>query len=367
MSQSKYLVFPHQMTGGMTNLLLELEIRVILADLSGRTLVSPNKIPIWPMNDDHIYKRYRSAALLDLYDFPVKHISLTKLYKDGFDELYVLPWEGVCASEAYFIHEKCEKLDTEVILSFKENRQHEWAFPDNDSEAWVAYNQQRTFCNYSYFFLAPDPVKRHIRGLINRIQPKAPYLNLAKKIAKDLKSYNGIHVRRGDFKEWWVKAPTNKDIIANISPLMSADMPLVICTDSSKDDEYFAPIMKAYPKSILIDQLILEEYKSDLKKLPFSDATVIALLSSLVTSDSQVFAGSLFSTFTSAIHRRRILKDPSKPMLFTSNPFGAEVLMKNGEFQARGAGHFSWNRLALPNPPEARANAWLREWPEAAK
>ena len=43
------------------------------------------------------------------------------------------------------------------------------------------------------------------------------------------------------------------------------------------------------------------------------------------------------------------------------------VLMKNGEFQARGAGHFSWNRLALPNPPEARANAWLREWPEAAK
>ena len=107
MSQSKYLVFPHQMTGGMTNLLWELEIRVILADLSGRTLVSPNKIPIWPMNDDHIYKRYRSAALLDLYDFPVKHISLTKLYKDGFDELYVLPWEGVCASEAYFIHEKC--------------------------------------------------------------------------------------------------------------------------------------------------------------------------------------------------------------------------------------------------------------------
>ena len=367
MSPSKYLVFPHQMTGGMTNLLLELEIRVILADLSGRTLVSPNKIPIWPMNDDHIYKRYRSAALLDLYDFPVKHISVTKLYKDGFDELYVLPWMGSCASEAYFIHEKYENLDGEVLNSFKESRQHQWTFPDNDSETWVAYNQQRTFCNYSYFFLAPDPVKQHIKGLINRIQPKAPYLNLAKKIAKDLKSYNGIHVRRGDFKEWWVKSPTNKEIIANISPIMSVDEPLVICTDSSKDDAFFAPIMKEYPKSILIDLHIMNEYKSELKKLPFSDATVIALLSSLVASDSKVFAGSLFSTFTSAIHRRRILKDQSQPILFTSNPYGSEILMTNGEFQARRAGHFSWNRLALPNPPESRANAWLREWPEAAK
>ena len=86
-----------------------------------------------------------------------------------------------------------------------------------------------------------------------------------------------------------------------------------------------------------------------------------------MTADSRNFAGSIFSTFTSAIHRRRILQDSSQPMLFTSNPFGESVLMENGEFQASAAGHFSWNRLALPNPPETRANAWLREWPEAAK
>jgi hypothetical protein len=111
----------------------------------------------------------------------------------------------------------------------------------------------------------------------------------------------------------------------------------------------------------------MAEYKNELKNLPFDDATVIALLSSLVTSNSQCFAGSIFSTFTSSIHRRRLFKDPSTPVLFTSNPYGDEVLMENGEFKSSKAGHFSWNRLALPNPPEARANAWLREWPEAVK
>ena len=367
MSDSKYLVFPHAMVGGMTNLLMELEIRVILADLADRTLVSINKIPCSPMPDDHLYGRYRSATMLDLFDFPVKHIGLTKLYKNGFKDLYVLPWQGECASQAYFVHSDNNQFDETVVNAFKENRQHQWAFPDNDVDTWCAMNQQRTFCSYSYFFLAPESIKRRIRKTISRIQPKAVYLNLAKKIANNLSQYNAIHVRRGDFKEWWVKVPTPKEVLANILPIMPTDMPLIICTDNSKDEMFFASILKAYPKAIFIDDYIMNEYKAELKNLPFDDATVIALLSSLVTSDSQCFAGSIFSTFTSSIHRRRLFKDASSPILFTSNPYGDEVLMENAEFKESKAGHFSWNRLALPNPPEARANAWLREWPEAVK
>ena len=163
MSDSKYLVFPHAMVGGMTNLLMELEIRVILADLADRTLVSINKIPCSPMPDDHLYGRYRSATMLDLFDFPVKHIGLTKLYKNGFKDLYVLPWQGECASQAYFVHSDNNQFDETVVNAFKENRQHQWAFPDNDVDTWCAMNQQRTFCSYSYFFLAPESIKRRIR------------------------------------------------------------------------------------------------------------------------------------------------------------------------------------------------------------
>lgn len=367
MANEKYLVFPHPLVGGMTNLLMELEIRVILADLAGRTLVSPNKIPCWPQLDDHIFGRYRSAAMLDLFDFPVKHISLTKLYKTGFDSLHTLSWEGNCASEAYFVPPSSGEFDNAVIDDFKEARQFQWAFPDNQDDAWFALNQRRTFCSYSYFFLASEPVKRRIRKVVAKIQPKAAYLNLAKIIANDLKKYNAIHIRLGDFKQWWVKSPSSKEVLDNISGIMSADVPLVICTDNSQDDDFFRPILKCYRNSIFIDQYIMKEYKAELAALPFNDATVIALLSSLVAGNSQVFAGSAFSTFTNAIHRRRLFKDPATPMQFVSNPFGDQAVMERCEFQAKSEGHFSWNRLALPNPPEARANAWFREWPEAIK
>ena len=98
--------------------------------------------------------------------------------------------------------------------------------------------------------------------------------------------------------------------------------------------------------------------------MPFNDANVIALLSSLIASKSNIFAGSIYSTFTSAIHRRRLFDDPKSPILFTSNPFDASVNMENCEFKPSHSGTFSWNRLAFPNPESARANAWLREWPE---
>ena len=189
---------------------------------------------------------------------------------------------------------------------------------------------------------------------------------MAKTISNDLKKYNCIHVRLGDFKRWWIKSPTPKEIVENISKVISKDLPLLICTDNSQDQEFFAPIIRAFPGAIFIDDYIAKEYPRQLEQLPFNDATVIALLSSLVASNSEVFVGSVFSTFTAAIHRRRLFKDPKQPMLFVSNPYDGGAILENCEFKATKTGHFSWNRLALPNPPEAKANAWFREWPEAA-
>lgn len=367
MSSEKYLVFPFPLRGGMVNLLMELEIRVALAHLSNRTLVSANKVPCWPQPDDHIYKRYRSAAMLDLFDFPIKHISLTKLYKNGFDTLHPLNWQGECASEAYYVHPTSNAHDAAVIDDFKEQRLYQWEFPQNDDDAWFAINQQRTFCNYSYFFLAPDSVNRKVRTIVSRIQPKAHYINAAKKIAKGLGRFNAIHIRRGDFKDWWVKKPTSLEILENIRDVIPGDMPLLILTDSAQDMDFFRPILNLYPQAIFLDDYILENCKADLKALPFSDATVVALLSLLVAVESVSFAGSAFSTFTGYIHRRRLLKDSNSPMLFVSNPFAEGAIMQQCEFMPQADGHFSWNRLNLPNPPQSRANAWFREWPEAVK
>ena len=101
-----------------------------------------------------------------------------------------------------------------------------------------------------------------------------------------------------------------------------------------------------------------------MNQLPFNDASVIALISSLIASHGEVFTGSIYSTFTSAIHRRRLMRDPDLPILFSSNPFDGRIKMENCEFKSTNSGSFSWNRLAFPNPETSRANAWLREWPE---
>ena len=50
MSSERYIVFPHQLLGGLTNMLMEIEIRVILA-MANRTLVS--------LNNFHVHLRMR--------------------------------------------------------------------------------------------------------------------------------------------------------------------------------------------------------------------------------------------------------------------------------------------------------------------
>ena len=364
MSKERFLVFPHHAFGGMTNVLMEVEIRVILACLANRTLVSLNKYPCAPQVEDHLYGRYREAAILDLFDLPVKHISMTKLYKRGFKELYFLPWEGDCASEAYFKFTDDLKYSEVEEGDFIDGRRYCWQFPNNDSDVWMAYSQKRTFCNSAYFFLASSSLKKKIQSIIQRIQPKRVYLDLAEKISKDLGSYNSIHIRLGDFKQWWINTPTSQDIVNNIAPVFSASEPLIICTDNSLDENFFRPVLKAFPQYIFIDQFIINKYQKELDALPFNDANVIALLSSLIASKGNIFAGSIYSTFTSAIHRRRLFENPKSPILFTSNPFDDSVKMENCEFKPSHSGTFSWNRLAFPNPESARANAWLREWPE---
>jgi hypothetical protein len=361
----KFLAFPFYSTGGMINLLMELEIRVGLALLSGRTLVSPNKYPISPMDEDHLYGRYREAGLLDLYDLPVRHISLTKLYKRGFDSLYSLGWQGNCASEAYFSQLEPNHFTRQDLDQFRMKRQYEWKFPDNDADVWGC-GVQRTFANYSYFFLVQPEKRKRFLSNMAKIQPKVEYLNLAQKITKEIAEYNAIHVRRGDFKSWWVKTATPESVLSTISGFMSADKPLVICTDNSQEGMFFSPIAKAYPKSLLLDEHIEREYQSEIAALPYSDASVVALLSILVAANAKEFAGTPFSTFTSAIHRRRMQRQKGQQQRFIHNPFDPVLTpMKEGVFLETKAGPFSWNRLNLQLPETANALAWFREWPEA--
>ncbi len=369
MAKANYLVFPHPTVGGMVNLLLELEIRVALAMLSNRTLVSANRFPVGPQPDDLDYQRVRQADMLDLFDIPVKHIGVSKLRKLGFEREVELPWKGDCATLACFAFPGADAFDERTLRQFKHHRQQVWEFPaDKSADVWTASSIARTFSHYSYFFLAQDKIRSRIRKTVSKITPKSEFISLAKTISSELGSYNAIHVRLGDFKDWWIDNPTTDDILDTIRPILDPAEQLVICTDNSADREYFDGILKAYPRAVFIDEIILNDYASEFEDLPFSDATVVALLTQLIAVEANEFFGTLFSTFTGMIHRKRLLQRNIDAMRFIFNPFGNDqVPMSEGVFQPVREGMFSWNSFEYPIPLEARAFSWFRDWPEAAR
>ena len=369
MAKAKYLVFPNPTVGGMVNLLMELEVRVGLAMLANRTLVSANKFPVGPQPDDEDYQRQRSATMLDLFDLPVKHISLAKLERLGYETRLELPWRGECATQACFMYPSADIYDEKTQRQFKHQRLFQWQFPaDKSADAWFASSIQRTFSHYSYFFLTPDNVRGKLRKTIAKIQPKSAYQVLAKKISASLGRYNAIHVRLGDFRDWWIKTPQAEDIVANISSYMASDKPLIICTDNSADSKFFDKIVSHYPQSLFIDDYMVQEFSEELAQLPFNDATVVALLTQLIAVEAEEFSGTLFSTFSGAIHRKRLLRDATRKMRFVFNPFDVDkVPMREGEFIPEREGMYSWNRFDYDLPIQARAYSWFREWPEAVE
>jgi hypothetical protein len=100
-------------------------------------------------------------------------------------------------------------------------------------------------------------------------------------------------------------------------------------------------------------------------RLPRDDESVLVLLTQLVASKAQVFAGTLFSTFTALIHRLRALGCRESRFLYCYNDFLSPLVrFDRCEFLPVDDGPFSWNRIRYPVSPDAYS--WLREWPEAS-
>src|SRR5436190_20904002 len=143
---------------------------------------------------------------------------------------------------------------------------------------------------------------------MRRVRPKRPYLEVADRIAVSFGPFNAIHVRRGDFvsnelsrkKISRAASISGQEIVANLASRMRRDDPLVICTDGSSHEEIFGPIQQYFRETIFLDRYLREtsSIREMLSQLPRDDESVHVLLTQLVASKAQVFAGTLFSTFT---------------------------------------------------------------------
>lgn len=359
---------------GFSNNKMSLDIAVVLAHLTGRVLVpyrfrSPRRSPVDVASD----RVLEPLLVPDLFDIPVPW-SDQYIFKTWISVPTALNfnWEPVFNSVLRF--PATVPADDPQFLQFRNGRPHVYAFSEEQDEARDLHIDTFALGHYSYFFYLDDERRRQVIDLMKQLRPKRPYLEAAASIAASLGSFNAIHIRRGDFvtndlaKQRISRAASisGQEIVANLATRMNRDDPLVVCTDGSSREEIFGPIQNYFRETIFLDRYLHESPHMCelLVQLPRNDESVHALLTQLVASKAQVFAGTMFSTFTALIHRMRGLAGYDSNFLYCYNDFlSSLVRFERCEFLPVDEGPYSWNRIRYPVSPDAYS--WLREWPES--
>jgi hypothetical protein len=353
---------------------MSLDIAVGLAYLTGRVLVpyrfrEPRRFP--PTSEPG--RVPEPPRLPDLFDMPVAW-SDEYLLKTWISEPTALhcPWAPVY--ESVFCLAGEPPHDDVRFRQFRNGRQYVHTFSAEQNDAPDLHISAFTLGHYSYFFHLDDDRRRRLIDVMRDLKPKRPYLEAAADVAASLGSFNAIHIRRGDFVHNELSrleisraaSIGGEEILANLASRMHRDNPLVICTDGSPEEALFGPILTYFREPIFLHHHLNEHHiRRRLAALPRCDEGVLALLTQLVASKAEVFAGTLFSTFTALIHRLRAWSRGESRALYCYNDFCSPIVrFERCEFLPVDDGLHTWNRIRYPVGPDAYS--WLREWPEAA-
>lgn len=371
MTGTRRLFFPGYYSG-FSNNKMSLDIAIALAHLTGRTLAPyrfrmPRRYPVDPESAG-----VREPAVVpDLFEIPVPW-SDAYLFKTWLSVPTAIQCTWAPVYESVFAE---AATDDHRFRDFRNGRQHVYSFTPAEEDAEDLLVSTQALGLYSHFFWLDDQRRAEITNLMQRVRPKQPYRDLAARLVAQLGSFNAIHLRRADFvanelsrrKITRAASISGQEIVANLASRMARDDPLVICTDGSSREELFGPIQDHFREVIFLDRYLRQDpdTRALVSRLPRYDEAVDALLAQLVASQAQVFAGTLFSTFTALIHRLRAFEKQESRFLFCYSDFLSPLVhFQECEFLPVDDGPFSWNRFRYPVSPDAYS--WLREWPEAA-
>lgn len=359
---------------GYSNNKMSLDIAIMLAYLTDRVLVPyrfrlPRRFPV-NVPDDRVLE---PMLVPHLFDIPVP----------WSDEYLLKTWVSLpdaveCAwapiHESVLCFPNSAPVDDERFQQFRNGRTHVYSFGQREHEAADLHIKAETLGLYSYFAYLDDERRRAVVDLMRRVRPKQQYLDAAEGIAASLGRFNAVHIRRDDFvmnalsREGITLAATisGQEIVANLASRMSRDVPLVVCTDGSSHEEIFGPIQKHFRETIFLDRYLRQSpvARALMAEFPSDNEAIDALIAQLVASKAQVFAGTLFSTFTALIHRFRAFDRGEINFLYCYNDFRVPLVRyERCEFLPVDDGPYTWNRIRYPVSPDAYS--WLREWPEA--
>lgn len=179
---------------------------------------------------------------------------------------------------------------------------------------------------------------------LSSIRFKKEYYDLAHKIKTYIGDFNGAHVRTMiDHYKYFRFTP--EILNEGLSSFNDNSLPIYISVD-----DFNNPLLTTITKDVkYIHEVILNDFYEDFKNLPYSDNNILGLISALVMSMANDFAGSLRSTYTIFIHQERCVNGlPS--FKYFGNPF-----------PTYNENHlpYSWNSIY-----DEHGITWDRDWKE---
>jgi len=351
--------------GYLSNKRMALEIAIGLAHLTNRQLSLPVDEPIgWgPRPAREPESSGTPSSLRDLFELPIPVMS-----EDEFAAATAgrprrrLDWPELAAAVLVDPPDAAQDPD---VGAFANGRRVITLDP-----AWVAdpvLELPRTLAYYSHFFCLRAGPRRALFDLLEAVQPRPPYREFARALAEELGPYNATHIRRTDLlvgvRDYRRVTPWMlRDTLAEV---FAADVPLIVCTEADPASDVFVPLRAHFSEIVFLNDYVLGSASDRFDALPRHDDPALAMVSQEVAARAQGFVGTLSSTFTGIIQRRRRLGDQSAPFLFTADFLGGDSRFEAGEYQPVRDGPYTWNRLGLPLDPPTFS--WIREWPEVAR
>lgn len=383
-----YLFYTNYQSGnaGLSNGIMSVEVGVILAHLTNRLLVLDGNVPP-PANIvtyDGRVNNAQPSRVTDLLEIPVPWVEPSAVDLTGFESRELT---NLSLMDFAFYFPKTLDLSSGDARSFARDR-NDWLTVTGEraqipvlrlSEDPRVPGTQRhrdNLCSYSYLFYLDNETRRSVYRLLQRMQAKRPFAELAARVARDIGTFNAVHLRRGDFKVTYGVTTLDRkpcEAIEAMDQVFGRKDPLVIVTDE-RDDPFFIEIKLAYPNHYFIDWHILDNYGAEFAALPQTDSLCLAYLSQLVAAEAQEFIGTMTSTFTGLIQRYRGSRGKNEVFRYLWNelPDSFQELergrhavsecipLDQGQIIEQFPGPYSWNRVSqLLNP------AWMREWPES--
>jgi GDP-fucose protein O-fucosyltransferase len=358
---------------GFSNNKMSLDIAIVLAHLTDRTLVPYRfRLPRAPV-DAPPDCAVEPMLVPDLFDIPVRY-SKEFLFKTWIS----VPGARQCVwaplVDSVLSFPTTLPLEDVRFQQFRNGRSNFYSLSKQEEDAPDLHIHTQALGHYSYVFYLDEARRRQVIELMKRMRPKRPYLCVADHIAASIGQFNAIHIRRGDFlrneltksKITRAVSVSGEEIVSNLAACMNRDDPLVICTDGASSEEIFGPIQQYFREAIFLHRYLRESamIREMIAQLPRNDDSVMALLTQLVASKARVFAGTLFSTFTALIHRLRGFDNQESRFLYCYNDFGSPLVrFEHCEFLPVDDGPYTWNRIRYPVSPGAYS--WMREWPES--